>query len=185
MGERIPHIKGSALIGLVKLARTMRKEFANALPADTLALVETRIMAGSWYPTRHHQNLLLAADRVLGNGDLKSCRQMGRIAARESLTTVYKTYVTPGDVQASLHHFADFWPLFHDTGACTWEDPAPGYVRLRITDFGLPNRPLCAAHLGWLDELVELAGGRGTATDEECQAAGAEACVYGVRWSSS
>jgi hypothetical protein len=184
MAQEVPSVKGTAIIGLVKMARQQRAAFGPELPPETRTFIDTQIMLGSWYPAVHHRNLLLAADRVQGKGDLEFCRSLGTMAARESLTSVYKRYVTPGDVQASLHHFADFWPLFHDTGVCTWDDPAPGYVRLRVESFAFANRPVCTTHVGWLEGLVELAGGRGQATDEECLATGGRACVYGVRWSS-
>jgi predicted hydrocarbon binding protein len=182
MANGVPSVKGTAIVGLVKMARQMREAFVPELPAETQAFIETPIMLGSWYPAVHHRNLLLAADRIRGTGDLEYCRKLGTMAARANLTNVYKRYVTPGDVPGSLHNFADFWPLFHDTGVCTWDDPAPGYVRLRVEAFGFANRPVCATHVGWLEGVVELAGGQGHATDEECLATGGRACVYGVRW---
>lgn len=175
--------KGSALIDLVKMARKQRAAFEPLLPGDTRALLDTRVLAGSWYPEAHLGSLLAAADRVLGKGDYSYCRKLGKVAAHSALESLYKAVVVPGDVVASLRLLSVSWPFMHNTGAVSVEETADGLVRIALTGFGAPSPALCAVFAGWLEGKVEVAGGQGRAVEERCRLRGDAACVYTVRWS--
>jgi hypothetical protein len=177
-----PLTKGTALVELVKLARTQRDAFDPLLPPETRALVDSRILAGSWYPEVHLQRLLVAADRVLGQGDLGLCRSLGRTAARRTLQSLYKTALVPGDVVASLRLLTLTWSFMHDTGTVTVDVPSDDVVRLTIRDFAAPSPAVCAVFSGWIEGKVEMAGGRASVTEEICRLRGGDACVYAAHW---
>lgn len=174
--------KGAALVELVKLARTRRSAFEPLLPPDTWSLVESRVLVGSWYPAVHLERLLVAADRVLGTGDLSVCRALGKTAAQRTLQTLYKSVVVPGDVVASLRLISSSWSLLHNTGAVVVEVPEDGFVRVTVSGFGRPSAAVCRVFMGWIEGKVEVAGGRCEVVEEECRLRGDPACVYGVRW---
>ncbi len=184
MAAKVPMSKGASLVPLVKMARGRRDEFVKVLSPETLAFVDaTRVLAGSWYPELYVRDLLIAADKVLAKGTLSYCEELGRLSAHHTIQNIYKSYLVPGDVPATVSNFASFWPLFHDSGKCTSVAAEPGYIRLEVVGFGLPSRPLCATHVGWIGGLVEMAGGQCVSKDEKCEVRGDGTCVYGVRWS--
>jgi hypothetical protein len=175
--------KGTTLITLVKMARKQRAAFDGLLPPETRALLDSRILAGSWYPELHLQNLLVAADRVLGKGDLAFCRTLGKVAARETLESTYKAALVRGDVVASLRVISVSWSFMHNTGRVTVETPSEHVVRMTLRDFGHPSLPLCVVFAGWIEGKVEMAGGRARVIEEKCRLRGDEGCVYAVHWS--
>jgi hypothetical protein len=174
--------KGGSIVGLVKLARSNREGFASVLSPEVRAFIETRILVGSWYPESYHRDLLIAADRVSGKGDLATCRLIGKAGARAALSGVYKAYLIPGDVQGTILQFPVFWPMFHDSGRCNARIVPPNTVRIEIDGFGLPSPALCLTQLGWIEGLAEEAGGRCEVDEEQCAARGAPSCVYLARW---
>jgi hypothetical protein len=177
-----PLAKGTTLIDLVKMARKQRAAFDALLPDETRALVDSRILAASWYPEPHLRNLLIAADGVLGKGDLALCRTLGRVAARATLESLYKSVVVPGDVLASLRLVSMSWSFMHNTGTVTVEAPSERLVRMTVRDFGLPSLPVCIVFAGWIEGKVEVAGGRAEVVEEKCRLRGQEACVYAIHW---
>jgi hypothetical protein len=174
--------KGTALIDLVKLARKHRAAFEERLPPDTRRLVDERILVASWYPEAHLESLLVAADQVLGTGDLSVCRRLGRTAARQALETLYRTTVVPGDVEASLRMLSATWSLLHNTGSVVVDVPGPRNVRVTLRDFGRPSAALCNVFAGWIEGKADAAGGQAEVTEEQCRRSGAPACVYAVHW---
>jgi hypothetical protein len=175
--------KGTSLVDLVKMARKQRADFERLLPEETRRLLDTRILGGSWYPEQHLRDLLVAADRVLGKGDLTYCRKLGKVAAHQALEKTYRAVVVPGDVVASLRLLAVSWTFMHNTGTVTVQTPSEGVVRVALERFGLPSRALCAVFAGWLEGKVEVAGGQARVVEEKCRVRGDEACVYAVHWS--
>ena len=167
------------------MARKQRAAFDARLPPETRRLLDERILAGSWYPEAHLENLLLAADQVLGSGDLSVCRTFGRTAARQALDSLYRTTLVPGDVAASLRMISATWSLLHNTGAVSVEVPAEGIVRVTLRDFGAPSPALCMVFAGWIEGKAEAAGGRAQVTEEQCRQRGHQACVYAVQWTTA
>jgi hypothetical protein len=174
--------KGTALIDLVKLARKHRAAFEPRLPAETRGLLEDRILAGSWYPEAHLENLLVAADQVLGGGDFALCRSFGRTAARQAVESLYRSTLVPGDVVASLKVLSATWSLMHNTGAVAVEVPGETSVRVTLRDFGRPSPALCAVFAGWIEGKAEAAGAEAEVAEESCRRRGDGACVYAVQW---
>ena len=174
--------KGVALLDLVKLVRTQRASFDGVLDDETWAVVNSRILVGSWYPEACLVRLLVAADRVFGEGNLALCRAFGRASAQQVLQTVYKTAVVPGDVLASLRILAVSWSFIHNTGTVAVETPSDGLVRVIVKDFGLPSPAICVVFAGWIEGKVQVAGGKCQVVEEECRLRGQQACVYAVQW---
>jgi hypothetical protein len=177
-----PMTKGSNLIDLVKMARKERPLFQGALPASSRDFIETHVLTGSWYPEAHLENLLLAADKVHGKGDLAVCRKLGGLAAESHLHTIYRTLIVHGDPLSTLLLFPAVWNLYHNTGHVAVENPRSGYTRFVLTGFAAPSTAQCASIAGWIESAVRVAGGEGRVEDERCRLRQDDACVYGVHW---
>jgi hypothetical protein len=177
-----PGVKGALLLDLVKWARRERDAFAALLPVATRDFIETRVLIGSWYPEVHLENLLVAVDRLHGQGDLALCRKLGRLSALNQLQGVYRTFLAPGDPVGMLSRIPSIFSLQHNTGTLTMDVPAAGHVRFQLAGFGLPSLAQCVCIWGWLEGVVELAGARCEIGDELCRVRGDAVCVYGVHW---
>jgi len=182
---RIPCAKGTALVDLVRIARQERDAYARILPADTLSFLETQVLPGTWYPEVHLRELLIAADRIHGQGDLRHCREvMGpHSAEKDLLGGVYQALLKAGDPGRTLQSFPTLWSLYHDTGTVSVEAEESGNTTLYLEGFGLPSAALCATSEGWMLEAVRLAGGASPAVvHDACVSRAAFACRFRVTW---
>jgi hypothetical protein len=178
-----PLTKGSRVVDLVKMVRNQREAFSAVLSPETRAFTETRVLVGSWYPETYLRDLLIAADHVLGTGDLALCEQLGHFSARHDLGGVYKSLLHTEDPWTTLTSLPAVWGLMHNTGRVELE-PAAGGALVAVRGYALPNAPMCALLRGWLKEATVLSGGLSVAVVEEtCRLRAQEACLYRVSWS--
>jgi hypothetical protein len=184
MPDGAPQAKGTTIIDLVKLARQNLAAFEAMVPAASRAILLQSILPSSWYPEETLRDLLVAADRLRGRGDLGSCMQLGRVSAQKDLQGVYRALLVRGNPEATLTGFPRIWSLYHDTGTVTVEHFGEREARVVLRDHGLPSRALCLVTLGWIAEAVTLAGGATPQTSEDaCRCQGGSFCVYRVAWS--
>ena len=177
--------KGTNLIPLVKMARKQRPAFQAVLPPETQDFIESYLLTGSWYPELHLEQLLVAADRVHGTGDLTICRKLGRYLAETNLQTIYKSLFVAGDPKSTLSLLPRLWSLSHDTGTVAVAQISPGVTRLVLVGFEAPGLALCASIAGWIEGAVGVAGGQGQVAEERCRLRGDDDCTFSAHWTMS
>jgi hypothetical protein len=152
-------------------------------PADREIASKPRVTT-EWLDCGVWWRMLVAADRVLGQGDLQWIRRMGAFDARESLHGVYRIFLSLLQPSVIINRCGVIWRQYYDTGHLRPEKMEKGYAEVRLTDFaGLPLHHEIEL-LGWMEEAIRLTG---TKTVEvmhpgPCLARGDKYCSFVVRW---
>jgi uncharacterized protein (TIGR02265 family) len=135
----------------------------------------------SWHPTELFV-MMLAAVAQSGRDAAVFARELGRVATGATFGRFFGANpekLTPGRVILS----ADlFWRRYHTWGEVTVEEAGEDEAAVRIGG-GPRDALVCASTEGILEEVALLAGAaRAVVEHPECDARGAAACRFLVRW---
>lgn len=152
-------------------------------PADQEAL--RSILTIRWYPFPLGKRLDEAIVRVLGNGDITYFERLGEASAEKNLSTVHKTFLTPGNPQAFLAKAEPIYRLYYETGHREYERTGEREGVLTTHEAETFSSPDCATVVGWYRKALEMCGAGGVRiVEEQCRARGDEVCRYRVSWTS-
>ncbi len=152
-------MKGSNLIGLVKLLRGLRKTRPlQGLSPAALALLDERVLVTDWYPFEPFLEFVELTYRDLLKGSEEAALQMGIAGGREALAGVHKAFISQGDAAASLLAMKPAWRAYFDFAQLSAEKVGTNAVRFNLIDY--PD--VGAAHgmliVGWHVAAARLAG---------------------------
>lgn len=172
-------IKGTGIVGIVRALRTFREQAKSLLPPQLLHYLEDRIVLTSWYAEDDYLALMEAFMRIQHKA---SWEQVGAVAAREALSSVYRNVIIKGDVPETAQRMRINWRNYHDTGELSVENE-PQLVRVTVRDYCMISTPLCRLNQGYFAALLEMA--HSVITDQRkvrCTARGDTACVWEFGW---
>jgi hypothetical protein len=136
-----------------------------------------------WYPFELGKRLDDAIVTVVGGGDLQFFRRLGRASADKNLTSLHKSFLTPGDPHAFLAKAPQIYALYYDTGHREYERTGERSGVITTTGAETFSMPDCLTVIGWYERALEMCGAtRPTLVEEECRAQGGAVCRYQVRW---
>lgn len=182
-------VKGSAVTSRIRYVREHSDEptwraIRARLSPESQAWLEEGVLPHAWVPYQLFVELNVEADRVLGDGDLALCREMGRYGARVNLPTLYRIFLRFGSVPFILRKASRLWEVHYDSGHLevdVREDA--GEAEVRICGFAAPHRAHCLSVLGWAVGAGEATGAIIEAAEERaCRTRGAEECRFLLRW---
>jgi len=154
---------------------------ATFAPADRRVL-ETALTVG-WYPFELGKALDDAIVKVVGGGDPQFFRRLGRASADKNLTSLHRTFLTPGDPHAFLGKAQQIYGLYYDTGRREYERTGEKSGVITTRDAETFSAPDCLTVVGWYERALEMCGARRVAVvEDECRAQGGQACRYRVTW---
>lgn len=154
----------------------------DALPED-LRGEFTTFLETRWYPFDWLVTLTETIDRVLGAGDLALADDMGRFNCDHNLTTVMRILFKFGNIGWLLDRAAQAWSTQYDCGVMKVVERKVGErVVVELQDHPAPSRAHCLAIKGWMVRATELSGEDRVVCDEQCRAAGDDACRWTFRW---
>jgi len=162
----VPLVKGTALIGFFKFVKTRPRgeaaaeEILRALPEEAGRVCRKKVIAVGDYSYSIFVAYIRAMDRVLGQGDLALCRQLGEFVANLNIqfaTQMSKKRPLPED----LFRVGDvFWKNYHlNSGYLKAEDSSPDHTVLRIYDFPQMDPAHCRLMEGWFFRAIVETGG--------------------------
>jgi len=152
-------------------------------PAARTALYGGPLAAGALVDYGAVMQLLLAADKVVGKGDLDLLRQASRKNQEVNLNGVYKALLPFASPAFILEHASKLWQRYHDTGRLTAQKIAPGRVSIVLHDY--PDIPLHHGPEieGAFEGLLILAKAKLEKTvHTRCVNQGAPECEWEVAW---
>lgn len=134
-----------------------RRVFAT-LPEQDIAILQGKILPGSWYPRDVFTRLVEGIDQVLGDGDYRLVRKMGYFAADLQLSSVYSSFIRPGDPSFLMNKAGSAWGLFHTYGRIESRLEAPFHASLIVRELGYPDITTVEGVIGWSCRGLEMSG---------------------------
>lgn len=178
------HVVRSRYLFLKSLGEEAMKTVANEVSPRVRAIVVNGPLETQWYPFDDLIELMVATDRLLGNGDLSLCRDMGRFGCETNLTGIYRIFFRFGSMPFILKRAAKAFRAQYDSGSMSVLESDPSMCRLRLSDFPRPHRAHCLAISGWMRRAGELTGEEEIALTETCRAKGDAECEWHFKFGS-
>jgi hypothetical protein len=147
------------------------------------AIVEGKVLAGSWYPFAYFTDLLDTAQSLFGDNIDEFSRREGASCADYDLRGVYRVFVRFTSIDFVIERSGKVWRQYYDSGDLVVLDTEGPRVVFELRDFGAPHRGHCGTVLGWSERAAELSGVAGVAgVHPSCRARGDERCVFQIDW---
>lgn len=159
-----------------KVLASMSGEDRGALSAPILNI--------SWIHDGAFIRFLLAADRVLGQGDQQLAKESVRYEVRKSFGGIYKIFLAVSTPQFLISNAANVWRQYHDTGKVSVRTVDKKKVQVQISEY--PDIPLHHEidHGTTFEELASLCGVKNSVcTQPKCIARGDDRCLFEITWS--
>jgi hypothetical protein len=181
-------VKGNVLLSRIAF---VQKHFGEAgwekvlaaLPPEDARLYSGLVAPVGWYSFETGKRFDDTIVRVLGNGDPKAFEQIGASSARENLSTVHKSFLSPGDPQRFMSKAPVIYGFYYDTGRRTHEATGPNSCVLTTHDADEFSEVDCMTVLGWHKEALTMCGAQDvTGVQEKCRARLDDTCRYVFRW---
>jgi hypothetical protein len=180
--HRVVQITGSLLRARVLFIKTQADDAwprvfeqlqAPTREAATAGFLETR-----WYPYDMLIDLSSTTDRVLGQGDMALCHQMGRFSCNITLNTVHRLLFKFGNLGHLVDRAATAWRVQFDTGEILVHEKSRDLYVFELRGVPNPHRAHCAAITGWMERAAELSGEDDFRWEEKCRAQGDAYCLW-------
>jgi hypothetical protein len=182
MHGEVAKVKGTNLIGAVKVLRKNRAHAVNALPPALHHYLEERIILTEWYPEEDLVMLMRAMAPLLRDAKEDPYELFGRAAVRDHLAGVYERLLK-GDRASLARRVSVMWQAQHDTGALEFIGHAAGRGRYELKDYAHPSREMCRTLTGYLSESLRASGFESVELDKmRCVLDGHDRCVWECRW---
>ncbi len=162
-----PAVKGASLVGFLEFIRhkpygPQNLESVKAALGNEASLVfARRVISVADYPYAVFVDLIRAIDKVMGRGDFKVCKELGRFAGDSDVKlfrSLFNRDASVDDVQASGELM---WRSYHlNSGELKVVDKARENTVIRILDFPQMDPAHCALMEGWISQACVAAGVR-------------------------
>jgi hypothetical protein len=140
-GDDGRRVKGVNLIGLVRMCKVYRRQQPLAgLSAETLALIDERILVSSWYPLVAHLEILDFAYRHMMAASPDNAIAMGLAGGKEIWTTAHRGVVGERDSIGALRSMGPAWHAYFDFGSLDVEIVDERTARFTVK--GYPDVPV-------------------------------------------
>ncbi len=148
------------------------------LRPETKEAAEAGFLETRWYPYDMLIDLSATADRVLGEGDMALCHQMGRHSCEIQLTTVHRLLLKFGNLGHLVDRAATAWRTQFDTGEFIVHERQTDRYVFEVRGIAQPHRAHCTAITGWMVRAAELSGEDAFTYAVQCRAEGDPQCLW-------
>lgn len=178
-----PKVKGLAVLNLVAALRNAVEDPAQKVPEELLPYLEERILVSTWYPEKHHFHLMeiLAEELKIPGKDVWVF--LGRKNAEIDLEGIYSAMVMRGNPRATLERFPRIWRLYRDRGRPEVVSSSATEGVVEIADYPFAGSTMARLVKGYLEEALELAGGKDVQVEIEAEGGDDEPMCWRARWS--
>ena len=182
------NLKGQMVISTIRYLKTTfgeqkYQELLARTNSTSRKALESNIMYGQMVPLKPYIDLITVADEILGKSNYVLCRKIGNYVAEDGIPKLYRVFVTTADPLFAVNRLPNFWTHMYDTGKLTTQHETKNIVSVHITGFADVNKAYCWKLLGYLEKMLELAGGKNVRIKEtRCRTTGDDQCVYSMAW---
>jgi hypothetical protein len=186
----MPRVKGSLLRGALKFVKHAQYPggipgVLATLPSGAAATFDRPLIASEWYPYEAYRELLRAIDGAVGRGDLSLMPTLGRFAARQDLSGVFKVISVLASIPRILQSSSIFWSRYCEGGVFEIVDLAADHGTGRITGFPEMSAEHEAMLAGWIEGMGLAAGAKTATVELSCSVhRGDPYSEYRMRWSA-
>lgn len=154
-----------------------------ALSAEDRSQIEQAIFTTQWYPFALGERLDKAIVDVLGEGDESIFEEIGVKSAQRNLSSIHRSFVTPGNPQAFMRLAGVIYRSYYDTGYRAYEETSRCSGVITTYEAETFSVPDCLTVIGWYKEALRMCGAKNVeVVEEECRARGGRYCRYRFRW---
>jgi hypothetical protein len=157
----------------------LKKVLDNASP-DLKTLTTRKVLDNEWIQDRLGTELMVSADRILGQGDLSQIRKISYLVAKDNLTGIYKIYVKMTSINGLLKRADQIWKQYFNSGSVKTLLTEPNHFQFEVLDHH-PYPDTCIGVLGWLDMFMEVYKRKGVASHPECKRSGHSRCIFDIK----
>lgn len=148
------------------------------LEPTTREAAEAGFLETRWYPFGVLIDLTSTTDRVLGEGDMALCHQMGRHSCNITLNTVHRLLLKFGNLGHLVDRAATAWRAQFDAGEIIVHERSRDLYVFELRGIPVPHRAHCAAITGWMERAAELSGEDEFDFEEKCRTTGHRYCMW-------
>ena len=160
-----------------------RASVLKALDVESRGILSQPVLTSGWYPFRVQVALYEAIDRVLGDGDLSLCWEIGRFTCELEMTTIHKMFLKLASLELWVKSASLMWGRYYSVGGLEVEGVGEEAGTIRVVDFDPLSKAFCYDFGGWLHRTLELNKRREVSVEHsECVLDGATACRYVGNW---
>ena len=179
----MPKVKGTNVVGAVKLLRANRERALALLPARLHHYLQERLLVSSWYPEDDQIELLRVIAKMMPPAP-NPFIVMGLTTAQADLTGIYRNYLRPDDPQRTLSAAGGLWRNYHDSGEMSASNEGPSGAVVRLRGYQAACGEMCRVVEGYLTGCARVAGARDVRTTKlTCCLDGAPECSWRLAWS--
>jgi len=159
-------VKGTIIIDFVKVVKSDKTgRFDQYLTAEDKKIIAERILPSAWYPYETYKNCFTGVVAVVGNNNLQTVRQWGRLYGEAIITGVYKGIVKEGAPLDSLAKYSTHIRNLFDFGEFVTVPLSAEGAEMVMRGFDPDFEPQYHIMRGWLERSVELCGARDIKSD--------------------
>ncbi|MCG8462333.1 MAG: DUF2378 family protein [Holophagales bacterium] len=151
-------IKGTGILGVVRLLAERRNHTEPLLPVDLRPYLDRQILVSSWYPEADFLALLRTMVHFTPKHGGDPWRWLGRESARVDLVEIYSSMVQKGSPWGTLQRLPRLWRLYHDTGKAEVGVAGETRAQVFVEGYPFPGEDFSGFMAGYLDTMLELAG---------------------------
>ncbi|MEM1179244.1 MAG: DUF2378 family protein [Acidobacteriota bacterium] len=175
-------IKGTGIVGVVRLLRERRDHVEPVLEADLRPYLDRQVLVASWYPEADFLGLLRAMAYFTPKSGGDSWHWLGGHCAEVDLVEVYGSMVQKGNVWGTLERFPRLWRLYHDSGQADVGMLRTHEARVLVRDFAFADEDFCRFMTGYLRRMLKLAGAKGIEVKAMRLGGVGKSATWQVRW---
>ena len=155
----------------VYMRRAGEEGFAGVIAAlgpQAREVMEEGPLETNWYSYDVYIEVSEVMDRVLGNGDMQLCQELGGFSCELNLTGIFRVFFRFGNIGFLLDRAAKAWHSQYDFGTMTvTRDPDNRQrVTLEVSDVPRPHIVHYLAIKGWALKAADLSGAEITTLED-------------------
>jgi hypothetical protein len=185
-----PEVSGKAFLGVIRHVKDRHGgdflgDVVSACPDATRRAFDRAIRANDWHPYEAYGGFLRELEKRIGTGDGAVARELGAIAGRRDLGTIFRVYVALASAERLIRACSKVWPSYYRNAgsmdAITW---SPEDTRLRITGFTGMDPLHCRLMEGWMIATMTTIGFQVSqdARETRCASHGAPYHEFSCTW---
>jgi hypothetical protein len=118
------------------------------------------VLSTSWYPFEVNEELDRTIVDVLGGGDRKIFKKIGKWSAQANLGGPHRAFLRPGDPAAFLDQTDRIYQFYYDTGRREYESTGPDSGVMTTYDAETFSENDCLTVIGWYEEALKMCGAK-------------------------